>query len=558
MRSAKLLALCISLSLCLPLLGQDPHAGHDMAAMSGKVGYVPNSVLEAPTTLKAASEVGPLHDPVTTSSPEAQKFYDQGEAYLHSYVWIEAARSFNQALRLDPKLALAYVGLSRVYTGLEDAAAAQKAEDKALALKKGISAREQRRIDLRAKHLEALNAITDKQKFKEYKQAIEAALQKDPDDAELWLIRGNAEESTAAGRGQGGDVLSIAYYEAANACTPGGNFAAHHYLIHTYEHVGRNDKAADEGAIYSRMAAGVPHAHHMYGHDLRLVGRIGEAIHEFEVANELELAYYRKEGVAADLDWHRSHNLDLLGRSLQHEGEMKQAEQVFKEAFALKAVDAFGSARRSMLADFLLLRARPQEALVAAHDMTHSQWPLPKMSGELLAARANIDLGKIPAAQKDLAEAKELVSKIERFTQVVPFDMQGAMKPGTDEVEAEIMLAQGKPGSEKIFKEVAEEASEHRGADALGELFLIERMARVNKAYKQVATVDWLADKMIAFDDAYAGGHFFKGWALAQSKNTDAARKEYARARALWSHADAELPENAEITDYLAKVVASK
>ena len=49
-----------------------------------------------------------------------------------------------------------------------------------------------------------------------------------------------------------------------------------------------------------------------------------------------------------------------------------------------------------------------------------------------------------------------------------------------DEVAAELLLAQGKPGSDKIFKEVAEEASEHRGADALGELFLIERMARVN------------------------------------------------------------------------------
>ncbi len=34
---------------------------------------------------------------------EAQAFYDQGLAYLHSYVWIEAARSFNQALRIDPE-----------------------------------------------------------------------------------------------------------------------------------------------------------------------------------------------------------------------------------------------------------------------------------------------------------------------------------------------------------------------------------------------------------------------------------------------------------------------
>ena len=132
-------------------MAQDPHAGHNMGMGGEHVGYVPNSVLEAATSLK--SDIGLLHDPATTSSADAQKFYDQGEAYLHSYVWIEAARSFNQALRLDPKLALAYVGLSRVYTGLQDAEAAKKAEDKAIALKKDVSPREQRRIDLRAKPL---------------------------------------------------------------------------------------------------------------------------------------------------------------------------------------------------------------------------------------------------------------------------------------------------------------------------------------------------------------------------------------------------------------------
>ena len=59
--------------------------------------------------------IGSAHDPVATASPQAQAFYDQGLAYLHSYVWLEAARSFNQALRLDPKLALAHAGLPIAY-----------------------------------------------------------------------------------------------------------------------------------------------------------------------------------------------------------------------------------------------------------------------------------------------------------------------------------------------------------------------------------------------------------------------------------------------------------
>jgi hypothetical protein len=58
-----------------------------------------------------------------TCSKNAQPFYDQEVAYLlYSYVWIEAARSFHRALRGDPGLAMAYLGLSRVYSGLEDPA----------------------------------------------------------------------------------------------------------------------------------------------------------------------------------------------------------------------------------------------------------------------------------------------------------------------------------------------------------------------------------------------------------------------------------------------------
>src|SRR5207247_8939486 len=50
------------------------------------------------------------------------------------YVWLEAARSFNQALRLDPKLAMAHLGLTIAYSELNAAAAAHAALDRARAL----------------------------------------------------------------------------------------------------------------------------------------------------------------------------------------------------------------------------------------------------------------------------------------------------------------------------------------------------------------------------------------------------------------------------------------
>jgi Tfp pilus assembly protein PilF len=55
---------------------------------------------------------------MSTRSKQAQAFYDQGLASLHSYVWLEAAQSFNQALTVDPKLAMAHAGLAVAYTEL--------------------------------------------------------------------------------------------------------------------------------------------------------------------------------------------------------------------------------------------------------------------------------------------------------------------------------------------------------------------------------------------------------------------------------------------------------
>src|SRR3954469_22809439 len=78
--------------------------------------------------------IGSAHDPVGSASSQAQAFHDQGLAYLHSYVWLEAARSFNQALRLDQTLALPHLGLTIAYVELNAADAARKELERARAL----------------------------------------------------------------------------------------------------------------------------------------------------------------------------------------------------------------------------------------------------------------------------------------------------------------------------------------------------------------------------------------------------------------------------------------
>jgi len=75
--------------------------------------FVPSTILgqhshskaEAPAVLN--SGLGDINHPVTTTNPEAQKFFNQGLAYLYGFNHAEAGRSFKQAAILDPQLAMA-------------------------------------------------------------------------------------------------------------------------------------------------------------------------------------------------------------------------------------------------------------------------------------------------------------------------------------------------------------------------------------------------------------------------------------------------------------------
>ncbi len=287
-RASFLVLICV-LPLATATLAQHEHHGDE-----DSVGWVPREILQRPVALREG--IGKINDPVTTSSAAAQAFYNQGLAYLHSYVWIEAARSCNQALRSDPKLAMAYICLSRAYSGLEDQAAAQSALEKAQSLAANLSERERLRVSLRTTQLGAINDILNSSKHQAYKAAIDAALTKYPDDSELWLLRGNAEEPTAAGRGQRGLVGAVAYYQGALAVSP-ANPAAEHYLVHAFESIGHPEEAVKHGEIYARLCPSIPHAQHMYGHDLRILGRSDEAIAQFRKADALELSYYKSEKI---------------------------------------------------------------------------------------------------------------------------------------------------------------------------------------------------------------------------------------------------------------------
>jgi tetratricopeptide (TPR) repeat protein len=330
---------------------------------------VDRAFLEKPTTIHAG--VGTMSFEVTTSSKEAKAFFNQGLAYLHSYVWLEAARSFHQALRNDPNLAMAWWGLSRAEGRMAQSLHAKESIDRAKELAPHASPRERRYIDLRAQQMEAARAPqgteADK-KHAEYKVALEKALADDPSDAEMWVLRGNAEEPGVGGIGQAGTMGAVAFYESALARDP-KHLGAHHYLVHALENSGRAAEAAAHGRVYAAAAFDVAHAQHMLGHVLPRLGKWNEALVQFQKADRIEDAYAKAEQVRPGDDWHHSHNLDLLGFTYLRLGQVKEAEESFRRSYETPAREPFAEGFQYVLIEFYLLRGRNDEALAMAQKM---------------------------------------------------------------------------------------------------------------------------------------------------------------------------------------------
>jgi tetratricopeptide (TPR) repeat protein len=506
---------------------------------AGMVGWVPDEILQRPVPLRDG--IGKVHAKVTTA-PQAQAFYDQGVAYLHSFEWIEAARSFHQALRLDANLAMAQVGLSDAYLGFSDVAAAHKALEQAEQLSSpSITEGERRKIQIRRLLLDWLNSGGNLQRYFVYRKAVTDAISAAPSDPWLWIQRGFADEGTPQAHGQNGGADTLAFYEAALAIVP-NEFPAHHYLAHTYETLGRTQDALQQSEIYARMAPAIPHAHHMLGHDLRRVGRTGEAIREFERAGQLEDAYYRAENIPAQYDWHRVHNLSLLAMCYQTLGQMKAAEKALREAFALPVYVDVAAFNRREWPEFLLARGRPEEALTAAQDLIESRWAMGRFAGHTVAARALVRLER-------LAEAKAELTLAERELAQLPAAVVAAL-PDAGLSRAELLLRSGdSTPADKLFRSIVADVRNVPGPDSWSQaLFQIESIAAIARSANDWDLAQFAAQQMIDHDPSYAGGYFALGLVAQHQGDTAAERQQFEHAARLWNKADTDMPELARLS----------
>src|SRR5436190_6556843 len=140
-----------------------------------------------PVTLE--SGLGDINHPVSTKNVEAQKFFNQGLAYIYAFNHAEAVRSFKQAAQLDPQLAMAYWGMSlaqgsnyNVPADGDALFAAYGNLQKAIELAPKASEHDQAYIAALAKRYSADLSVDQKKLAVDYKNAMGTLAKRYPDD----------------------------------------------------------------------------------------------------------------------------------------------------------------------------------------------------------------------------------------------------------------------------------------------------------------------------------------------------------------------------------------
>ena len=264
------------------------------------------------------------HYQTSTTSPECQKYVDQAFGYYYSYVWMEAARSFETALTHDPKCALAWLGLSRSLEkwGRGDHTAALK---KAHALIATCNQREKHLIQSRLQEKGIWPDTPPDERKKKAAQTLDDLLTLYDDDQEAWFARAQIADGNA----------SVPYFKALlgiNPLHPGAN----HELVHHYENIRRPLLGWPNAEGYMRSSPKIPHAFHMQAHLATRLGKWDGTSDNSVKAVRLEQEYHRTHAVEPKDDHQYSHHVEVCCLSLVHEGRYAEAKALRDEALKAK------------------------------------------------------------------------------------------------------------------------------------------------------------------------------------------------------------------------------
>jgi len=287
------------------------------------------------------SDLGAYHRAVTTASPEAQTYFDQGLRLLYAFNLEEAQRSFEAAAKADPKCGMCAWGVAmslgphinlaaqpdRTKAGHEAAQKAATLTEGASPVEKALIAAVTRRFADPPPSDPALQARLDK----DYADAMRDVARQFPEDLDAAALAAEAMMDlrpwdlwTPDGKPQPGTdeiVDTLERVLAKNPSHPGAN----HYYIHAVEASPHPEKALAAADRVAGLIPGAAHIVHMPSHIYARVGRWEDASEANRKAIAVDQSYLAKAGPLGFYFMYSAHNYQFLWSTALMEGRGAEA-----------------------------------------------------------------------------------------------------------------------------------------------------------------------------------------------------------------------------------------
>jgi tetratricopeptide (TPR) repeat protein len=318
--------LVLVLALAVPSFAQE-HPDHAAPAKA------------KPATLMTG--YGNWHHPVSTKNAQAQAFFDQGLRQIYAFNHDEAARSFQRAAELDPKLAMAYWGVAEaVGPNYNDPASedrfaqAHAAIAKAQTLSADASESDKAYIAALAKRFPADSKSDLRAAAEQHHDAMREVVKRFPDDLDaatlfaesgmnlhpwgLWHPDGTPEQGTEE---------IVATLESVIRREP-NHLGAIHYYIHTVEASNSPERALAGANRLAELAPAAGHIVHMPAHIYIRTGDYEAALKTNQQAALADQAYI-KTGAAPGIYsmMYYSHNLHFIAMAAAMNGNYLESRR---------------------------------------------------------------------------------------------------------------------------------------------------------------------------------------------------------------------------------------
>jgi tetratricopeptide (TPR) repeat protein len=375
-------------------------------------------------------DLGPYHRAITTASPRAQAYFDQGLRLVYGFNHYEAQAAFREAARLDPTCAMCAWGVALTHGSnynsptdaeRERAALAAVTQARTLVAVRGTEPERALIAALAARH--SASPAADRAALdRAYADAMREVSRRFPADLDaatlfadalmnlrpwsLWMPDGKPQPGTEE------IVATLERVLAADPRHPGAN----HLYIHAVEASPDPRRAEAAADRLLGLMPGAGHMVHMPSHIYYRIGRYADASAANVAAVAADRAYFGKSQPSPIYrGMYYPHNLDFIWHAAGMEGrgaECVRAAREFAESVPVAAVLAMPDMETAPAAPLLALARFGRWDEILAQPAPPAQMLYVTTAWRYARGLAQLGKGRRAEAERELAELRAVLARV--------------------------------------------------------------------------------------------------------------------------------------------------